>query len=351
MAPSDPPAALFDLPPVDDAPRAAAEVDHRVAVVGHAAAQQALLRLARSGTFGQPILVVGAPGVGKRTLALLLAQALLCTAEADARPCGACRACRLVAAGAHPDLTTTPSPLRIDAARALQAGLFLSPVEGSVRVCIVPQVDEASIGAANSLLKTLEEPPRQAALILTSCREADVLPTIRSRCRRFDLQPVATAELAAALVTRWAVAPDTAELLARLSGGAPGRALAWLADDSALADRRDWLDRLFALVDADRATRLGVAGQLARARDGLADGIGLWCSALRDVLLVQHGLADRITHRDRAADLGRLAGALSPTQTVTGARAAERALGQLAAHANPQLVLDVLTLALPATPR
>ncbi len=363
MTGSDTPPALFDLPPAAaprDVPAARAgdaeggpdpAVDHRIDVVGHGAAQQAMARLARGGQAGQPVLLVGAPGVGKRTLARRFAQTLLCTADAEARPCGGCRACRLVAADSHPDVVATPAPLRIDAARAFMAGLSLSPLEGRVRVGIVPQIDDATIGAANSLLKTLEEPPRQTALVLTACREADVLPTIRSRCRRIDLHPVAAAELADALVSRWAAAPDAAALLARLGGGAPGRALAYLADAAALDDRRDWLDRLFALLAADRAERLSASAQLARLRDALATGIGLWCGAFRDVLLVQHGLADHVTHRDRQADLERLAGALSPADAVHGARAAERALGQLAAHANPQLVLDVLTLALPATPR
>lgn len=346
--------ALFELPARVDAALSTPEpaADHRIRVIGHAVAWRVLARLGRDGHVGQPVLIVGPAGVGKRTLAGALAQLLVCEADADDRPCGRCRACRLVANGGHPDVVTTPAPLRIDAARALQAGLSLSPVEGRVRVTVLPDVDLASSGAANSLLKTLEEPPPHAVLILTAVQEANVLPTIRSRCRRVDIKPLPPAEAAAALTEHHGVPADRADLLARLSGGALGRALAWLdADEAALADRTAWLDRLFTLVDADRAGRLAVAAQVARARSGLAEGIAHWLGSFRDVLLLQHGLNEPVTNRDRLTDLHRLAASLTPAQAANGARATETALGQLAAHGNPQLVLDVLTLALPAPQR
>jgi DNA polymerase-3 subunit delta' len=351
MEPSAASAALFELP-TPDAPPTADVRDHRIRLIGHDGAWRAMSSLARAGHLGQPILIVGAAGIGKRTFAHALAQALLCEGDAPDRPCGRCRACRLVAAGAHPDVAVTPSPLRIDAARALQTSLYLSPVEGRVRINILPGVDEASAGAANSLLKTLEEPPPPAVLALTAVQEGSVLATIRSRCRTVGLRPLAPTDVSEALTTHWGVDATQAELLARLSGGALGRALAWLDDDSAaLNERGVWLDRLVALIEADRAGRLAVAGQLARMRDALAEGIAYWCTLFRDVLLVQHGLLEPVTHRDRMVDITRLAAAMTPSDAAGGARAAETALGQLAAHANPQLVLDVLTLALPAAQR
>lgn len=333
-------------------PIPAHDASFAVPVVGHDGAVTALRLAAAAGTLPQALLIVGPPAVGKRTLARWLAQVLCCQAAPGTRPCGQCRACRLVAEGHHPDvhLDEERQPLRIEGARALQHALALAPSEAPNRVAVLGEIEAASPGAANSLLKTLEEPPPHAVIILTATDEDDVLPTIRSRCRTVRLRGTPPAVLAAALQDR-GEPPETARLVARLSGGRYGRALDLAAQPEALGTRNAWLDDLEQALAASRVERLDMAGRLARSGDDLRQGLLTWCGWWRDLLLVQHAVEQGVANVDRLPSLQRLADHLSPNQSVRALRACQATLRQIAARASSELALEVLLLALPAPER
>ena len=321
-----------------------------VPVFGHAELLSGLERAAREGRPPQALLMVGPRGVGKRTVGLRVAQALLCMAEAASWPCGACRACRLTADGAHPDLHRVESPLRIEAARELQSALALAPAEGPWRVALLPEIESASIGAANSLLKLLEEPPRHAVLLLSAVAAEEVLPTIRSRARRVRLRALAPPVATQALEQGWGIDSAQASRLARWSGGCLGRALEIAADDDAVAARDAWLSSLERILGAGPAERLALAAALARDRDVLPSGLALWNGWWRDALHLCLGVDGAMVHQERRDALEAAAGALDARRGVAAVRAVERALEALAAHANPQLTLEVLLLDLPRIP-
>lgn len=321
---------------------------HRVPVYGHDAALAALRGAAISGRAAQAYLFTGPPGIGKRTVARWFAQLLVCdAAEVALRPCGLCRACRLSASDAWPDLHHLPVPLRIEAVRELQHDLALAPSASAHRVAILPEVELASLGAINSLLKTLEEPPRQVVLLLTSGDAGAVLPTLLSRCQVLPLRPLGVVQVAAALVEGWGQRVEQAELLARLSGGRLGWAVRSLSDESLLADRETWLAGLARARGAAVAGRLALAAELARTGDGLPAGLATWSAWWRDVLLSGQGLANLIVNRDRAEEVASAAAHYATGQVVAALRAVESALRALAANASPQLTLEVLLLELP----
>ena len=320
----------------------------RVKVHGHLALVDALLVATSSGRAGPPMLLAGPVGVGKKTLSLLAAQSIVCEAEpSNVRPCGACRACRLVASSGHPDVFVLESPLRIEAARRLQAALALAPVEGRAHVAIIPEIETASLGAANSLLKTLEEPPSHAVIILTTAAESTVLPTIRSRCRRVAVRPLSFADATEALVLENGLDRSTAERAARLGGGCLGECMKWV-EERALEDRDGWLNAAFEVVASERVGRVDLATRLAKAGDGLEQGLRLWLGFWRDALLVHFGAEDSVVNIDRLNELRDLASSMEPRSIAAAARAIETALVQLSAHAAPLAVLEVLMLGLPA---
>jgi DNA polymerase-3 subunit delta' len=224
------------------------------------------------------VLLVGPAGIGKTTLARDLAAGLLCTAEdIAARPCGSCRACRLVAAGHHPDVhrlgpegpgrqVVIGGPGRPRGVRDLLADLALLPVEGGARVAIIEAASRMNDDAQAALLKTLEEPPAGVTLILCADTEESLLPTIRSRCARLRLGPVGVREIEAILAELGVAEPPQAGRLARIADGRPGVAIAWAADPEAMRTRDELARVLLDQLDARPAERLAaVRSAAARA--------------------------------------------------------------------------------------
>ncbi len=252
---------------------------------GHPAALAAVGGMIRRGTPGS-VLLVGPAGIGKATLALDLAAGLLCTAEdVAARPCGACRSCRLVARGVHADVhrlgpdgpgrqVVLGGPgAKVRGIRDLIGELALLPVEGGARVAIVESAQRMNEDAQAALLKTLEEPPTGATIVLCADTEEPLLPTIRSRCARIRLGPVAIRDIEAIMSEAGAAEPPVAARAARIAGGRPGIALAWVARPDALRERDAIGRSLLDLAIARPADRLAGIRSLATQAAELA-GIG-----------------------------------------------------------------------------
>lgn len=218
---------------------------------GHDRVVEELRTAARGGRLPHALLFVGPEGVGKRTFAMTLAQALLCEErpEADLDPCGACAGCVQVEGGTHPDLLTAGRPedkqeLPIKVIRDLCDDFGLKPARGGRKVAIVDDVDSMNEEAANAFLKTLEEPPPGAVLILIGTSAERQLETVVSRCQVVRFDPLPAEELAATLLERGvATEPAEALKLATLADGSVGRAVG-LADPDLGRYRRDLIDGL-----------------------------------------------------------------------------------------------------------
>lgn len=307
-------------------------------------------------------LFVGPDGIGKRTLALHMAQALSCQSPPEAGGfCGACRACRMIARGEFPDLQVVElqageSQIAIDQMRELQRSLSLSPFEGRWRVAVLLDLQAASDEAQNALLKTLEEPPPQVVLLVTARSVEAVLPTIVSRCEVIPLRGLPTGVLRQELERRGAE-PETARLIAALSGGRPGMALELYADADELVKRQQVLDDLCRLLPATRVERFAYVDELVGRKSPKGDldekrrrAVGvleIWLSLWRDVILAGYKARVDPSNPDRASDVEQILATIGPAEAAACTRAIERTIETIGRYVNLQLALETLMLDLP----
>jgi DNA polymerase III subunit delta' len=258
-------------------------------LLGHAAAERHLAEAFAGGRLAHAWLIAGPRGIGKATLAFRFARFVLAGGAGDSGLFAAAPAdgltlapsdpvFRQVASGGHPDLLTVErgydekqdrrrSEISVDDIRAVGGFLRLTPAAGGWRVVVVDSADEMSRNAANALLKLLEEPPSRALLLLVCHAPGQLLPTIRSRCRRLDLAPLAPPVLGDLLRRyRPGLADADAALLGRLAEGSIGRALA-LAEEGGAELHAALSDLLLALPKTDPVA-LHALGDRVQRRGG-----------------------------------------------------------------------------------
>lgn len=235
----------------------------------------------RAGTLPHAILITGQTGLGKYLFAKEFSKLLLCErpSEQGAR-CTKCTACRLLEEGTHPDLHAISPPedkqnILIDQIRDLASVLGMKSHGGGRKIALIHPADRMNPAAANSLLKTLEEPTDNTVLILVSERPARLPATIRSRCQVCRIAPPPE-EQARAWLSAQTEDTDAVETLLRLSAGAPLRALA-LAQDEILVKRCSWFEELRGLREA-REDPVRVAATWSDAKQELVplQWFGLW---------------------------------------------------------------------------
>ena len=253
----------------------------RASQIGRDALEKSLRAAMAGGGFSHGWIVAGPEGAGKATLAYRIARAVLdpkSLSNADTLDMPeTARTFRLVGASAHPDLFVAErlwdekkdkhqSEITVETIRKLTAFLNRTASGGGARVAIVDTADDMNRNAANALLKALEEPPPGALLLLLSATPGRLLPTIRSRCRRIDLPPLADEDVRQFLVSE-GVSLGDAENIAAHARGRPGYALTLAAGEGADAIR---LAQAF-LTAAQRGADIskiagGVSGKAGDAR-------------------------------------------------------------------------------------
>ncbi|MEW6531860.1 MAG: DNA polymerase III subunit delta' [Thermodesulfobacteriota bacterium] len=231
-------------------------------------------------------LFAGPEGVGKRLVALRFACMLNCPDRSQDKD-WSCPVCRRIVEGKHPDVTLEKperGKIRIERIREMQRFFKYAPIEGRYRVAIIDDAHLMNRQAQNALLKTLEEPPPNRALVLVTAKPAGLLPTVRSRCRRISFQPLLLKPMGELLAERLKIPGEKAQGLAALANGSMGRALEIHGRDYAELEvfMMDLLlepgkDGIRALLESSL--------RISSDREAALDAIEIGATIVRDMLL------------------------------------------------------------------
>lgn len=292
------------------------------------------------------LLLCGPPGLGKDRFAELLAGAVLCESPtADGLPCGDCRGCRMRRAGTHPDRRRCEppepdSPITVDQVRDISRFLSLTPHYGRHQVVLVTPAERMNQNAANSLLKTLEEPPPGGLLVLTAVRAGALPATVRSRCHRLNFAVPAPGIALDWLANR--LPPDTdPELVLALANGAPLAALE-IAREGHVERRRDMLEGLQHIARG-RADPVAVAGEWLKF--GAKESLYWMYGWLMDMARLQHtGHPPHLRNPDSREPLARMAAAVPARDLLEHLGSVSDALRLADGPANTQLLLEDVLL-------
>ena len=324
-------------------------------LLGHEWAVDMLRQHAAHDEIRHAYLFCGPPGLGRRTLALRLAQALNCTKPlAPGVPCGLCRDCKQIDAMQHPDMNVIQAldgdnlpkeggTLKVDQIREVQRSLSLKPYQAKYRVALFLRFQEANDNAANALLKTLEEAPAHAILLLTADTPEQLLPTIISRCEILRLRPLPIEAVVADLIYR-GVDEERARLLAHISGGRPGYARRMVDDVTLLEKRDERLNDLQTLLPAARVEKFSYADKLSKDKDAMRQAIIIWLSYWRDVMLRVAGAETPLINVDRNMEIEFLAGRLNLSTARRVVSDLENALEKMDRNVNSRLLAEVLLM-------
>ena len=332
-------------------------------MIGQRRLLERLGRNALAGDVAHAYELSGPRSIGKRLVATRFAQTLLCTSEPRvAGGCGKCLACRKIEHGTHPDVRVVARLVDLDRSsdkkfiaieqiREMQQDLALRPIEGGWRVVIIDDAADLSEHAEVALLKTLEEPPPHAVLLLLTAAPSALLETIRSRLVPLPLRLVPTREIADELTRRFGA--DGARF-ARAAAGRPGVAITLARDEAARRERRGREAEFYRLVSSGFTDRFAWAVDLAESErdtqkrnDAIEWRLREWSELLRDAAVAAYGI-ERPLRPDRARESATLAEAVSARELVDLAIAFARwRRDVIESTVNARMLLELVALKLP----
>jgi len=317
-------------------------------ILGHDRQKEILHRALANGRLAHAYLFSGPDGIGKRLMALALARAIVCHEQ---RGCGHCQACRKIDHQNHPDLHILEpdgSSIKIEQIRAFQRELNLKPLEAPRKICLIEQADAMTVGAANALLKTLEEPRGDTLLMLLSSQPNRLLETIRSRCQSLPFTRHPNSRIQAELEKQLGIESTESHVLAALSEGSFKKAFG-KDRELYLEQRRELLKTLTGLSSGSILPILDFAERLAADKTILPDILEIFQAFYRDVLMTLQGCSDaELVNLDLKDKVHRISGRESVATILIKLDALIEVRRQLDRNVNCQLAMEVLLLKLAA---
>lgn len=271
-------------------------------ISGHKIAVEGLKRAVRNGNISHFYILEGEEGLGKMTIGRVFAKTLLCLQKGE-EPCGNCSSCRRFETGAHPDyLEIRPEKgmIRKGEVEGIIHAMTMSPFESERKVILMDEAHLMNKEAQNALLKTLEEPPAYAHLILVTSSPKDLLPTIRSRGQNIRFYPLDRGSVKKVLLDEFGADQYNADFLADYSKGSIGKAIRLLRDEQFFIDREWAIALIESLLKGEKQRIFSSSEEFAERKDRILQILDIFLLWFRDLLLYKASAdSSLIVNRDR----------------------------------------------------
>ncbi|MGB0910299.1 MAG: DNA polymerase III subunit delta' [Nitrospirales bacterium] len=295
-------------------------------IIGHSVPITWLRNAIQSQQLAHAYLFVGDEAIGKRMTALQFIQAMNCETHTEASipdACGQCRACQQIITSIHPDvLFIQPDAgqgqhpqIKIERVREIEHHVIYRPLIGLRKICVIDQADRLTIGAANALLKTLEEPPDHCLFILITSRPLALLATLKSRCLLVRFSSPSQEETTQYLIQQQQITESDARFISFVTNGRLGEALDFDLE-TVKAKQKEFFSLLFEPTDCSLLGSFEAAEMLSKS--GHIPEVLLWLwSGLRDLLLIATQSPQKyLLHQEQLSTLQKLSERTSLTQIL-----------------------------------
>lgn len=270
-------------------------------IAGQEKSKKSLINSINNNQVSHCYIFEGPKGMGKYDLALVFAQALLCKNKENI-PCNECPACIKVNSENHPDLhilNNDEKTIKREDIDELINSIYKKPYEADRKIYIIKEAQEMTTQAANTFLKTLEEPPKDSVIILLTTNSNLLLPTIISRCQHIKLENVSKEVIKSYLTDNYDISEDVADLAAFYSKGILNKAVnISLGKDNLLEFRAEIIKLFDRIVSSDAEIIFDLENYFEENKDNIDSIIEIMMTWVRDVMFIKSNMEDLIINKD-----------------------------------------------------
>ena len=318
-------------------------------IIGHEEIIRHLQNAMKTGKVSHSYIFTGRPGSGKKLLATTYAMTLQCEAGGT-EPCQKCDSCKKALGKNHPDIIMVnhekPGTISIDEIREqVIHDVAIKPYSSPHKVYIIPDAEMMTVQAQNALLKTIEEPPEYAVIMLLTSNVDALLPTIQSRCVTINTKPISKEEIAGYLVSHLSMEREQAEIAAGFCQGNMGKAIRFANSKDFQEMKEDTLHLLKNIEHMDISEIVDSIRIFSQKKGMIDDYLDLMLLWYRDVLMFKVTKdANLLLYRDRFHDISHQASVHTYESIENILQAIDKAKVRLGANVNIEVTMELMAL-------
>lgn len=318
-------------------------------IIGHDRVKDHLQKAIEYHKVSHAYILAGEEGMGRKTLAKAFAMTLLCE-RSDKEPCMQCHACRQILSGNHPDVIWVthekPASIGVDDIRTqINDTIYIKPYSSSYKIYMVDEAEKMTVQAQNALLKTIEEPPSYAVIILMTTNQDVFLPTILSRCIQLNLRPLKKHVISDYLTETMGVPEEKANIYAAFARGNLGKAIHLASSEEFSLLLRQVMTLLKNIKEMDIAMLLDSIKKLQEDNLDLYECLDFMQLWYRDILMFKVTKdINMLVFKEEYSVVSKLCQKSSYEGLETILNAIEKAKTRLDANVNTDLALELMLL-------